>query len=159
MTGTRFIAAAAGFSLTTAALWPFHGNAAGDPPLPTEFLVYGTVEHLGANLQPSDQPVIALINGRGCGSSNTLLNDIGAADDPGKTVFVVAVVSSGTRSNEAEGCGTLGAPIRFYLPESGLLSATSLPFADGAQRFNLDFAGGTLTRGSHAILIANDGFN
>ncbi len=133
-------------------------SAAQTPPQPDFAWPYGVVQAAGANLDPAEQPVLALLNGRVCGHATTEVaaaQDGTPASDVGKTVYVVDVLANGTESGHLPGCGTPGAPITLYFPVAGRVALQQPLFAQGGQRADLEL-GQPLVFRLQAPLLASD---
>ena len=102
------------------------------PPSPPDFTtVFGPVQVDGQNIVPSEQMVMAFVNGRSCGTDSTKV----ASDDPsnepdiGKTVYAVSVLADGSGFSQALGCGTNGDTVSFYFPDLHRLANESTMFS------------------------------
>ena len=117
------------------------------PPAFPEFTtVYGRALIDGENLQPSEQPLVAFVNGRACGWTSVGLapdddgEDAEADPDAGRTVYAVDARSGGDGLYQIPGCGQAGDAIRFYLPLSGRMAEEEARFGgEGAVRADLSF--------------------
>lgn len=135
--------------------------AAQDPPQPDFFWPYGTVQLAGENIQPSQQRVIGLANGRACGESTTLVAMAGpgvAAGDVGKTVYVVEILAEGAGAGHRPGCGRPGEPVMLYFPESRRLAQQQPSFVVGGQRVDVEL-GPELSYRLQGPMLASDGVN
>jgi len=131
------------------------------PPQPDFFWPYGTVLLGAENILPAQQPVIGLVNGKACGESTTFI----ATDAPGvpegdvgKTVYVVDILADGSGPGHRPGCGTPGAPVTLYFPESHRLSQQAPGFIAGGQRVDVSL-GPELIYRLQGPMLASDGTN
>jgi len=131
------------------------------PPQPDFFWPYGTVLLGAENILPAQQPVIGLVNGKACGESTTFI----ATDAPGvpegdvgKTVYVVDILADGSGPGHRPGCGTPGAPVTLYFPESHRLSQQAPGFIAGGQRVDVSL-GPELVYRLQGPMLASDGTN
>ncbi len=114
--------------------------SADSPPIPDFYWPYGKVLVNGANLNPAQQAVVGIVNGRACGADKTLVATASPgtpADDVGKTVYVVNVLADGTASGQQKGCGHPGDPVILYFPESHRVGSPQGAFQAGGQRVDL----------------------
>ena len=107
-------------------------RAQGPPPFPDFTTVFGRALMIdGGNLSPSEQPLIAFINGRSCGWSSTHIARA-AEDVPlgdwGRTVYAIDARADGTGLYQLPGCGTAGDAISFYFPLIGRMAAREASF-------------------------------
>lgn len=133
--------------------------SAQNPPQPDFFWPYGIVALDGANLDPAIQPVIAIVNGKVCGQATTTIATPGVGvppSDVGRTVYVVDVLAAGSNAGQMPGCGTLGAPVTLYFPQSQRVALEQPPFQQGGQRFDLNL-GTQLVFKLQGPMVANDG--
>lgn len=113
------------------------------PPQPDFFWPYGTVLQSGANIAPAQQPLIALVRGQACGFTETLVATAQPGNPPGdvgKTVYAVDVLADGAGAGQRPGCGRLGDPVTFYLPQIGRVASQQPLFQQGEQRVDLSAA-------------------
>ena len=132
-----------------------------NPPQPDFFWPYGTVLLGGENIEPAQQPVIGLVNGKACGESTTFIATDAPgvpAGDVGKTVYVVDILADGSGPGHRPGCGTLGAPVALYFPESNRLSQQASAFTVGGQRVDVSLASELIYR-LQGPMLASDGTN
>ncbi|MFN0145531.1 MAG: hypothetical protein ACKVT1_03395 [Dehalococcoidia bacterium] len=90
-----------------------------------------------ANIDPPEQPIIALVNGVACGLARTKVAAAGPevpAADVGKTVYVVDILADAAR----RGCGRPGDAVTFYLPAERRIAAQRPLFRIGGERIDLD---------------------
>lgn len=130
-----------------------------DPPRPDFFWPYGTVQSGGANIEPAEQAVLALVGGRVCGQASTAVAQAGPgvpAGDVGKTVYVVDVLADGFGPGQRPGCGQPGSPVLLYFTRSGALAAQRLTFTPGGARYDLAL-GPRLQFRLQGPMLANDG--
>ncbi|MGI8925468.1 MAG: hypothetical protein ACR2HN_02330 [Tepidiformaceae bacterium] len=131
----------------------------GVPGLP--FIAYGQVSSGGVNIVPSEQPILAFVNGNSCGSATTLVATAGdnvPPDEVGKTVYVIAVLAAGSSgAGTGPGCGRPGDRVTFYFPETRRL-ALERPTWGGEtdERHNLTLGPPLATR-ARLIAVAADG--
>lgn len=119
----------------------FSDASAEGPPQPDFYWPYGTVSVEGENLQPAVQPVLAIVNGRVCGSGATSIANAGAgvpSADVGRTVYVLDVLADGTNTGQAPGCGHPSDPVTLYFPESQRLAFERPLFRQGPERVDLN---------------------
>jgi hypothetical protein len=115
--------------------------AADTPPVPDFFFPYGKVQMGGANLNPTVQPVIAFVNGKACGDSQTLVAPAAPdtpPDDVGKTVYVVDVLANGAALGQRPNCGHPGDTVSLYFPVAHAIGNQTPSFQQGGQRVDLD---------------------
>ncbi len=144
------------------ALFASHSSQAQNPPpLPDFTTAFGQVQLDGSNISPSEQTVIAFVNGRACGfgASEVASNDPDNTTDVGKTVYVVDVRADGSGVFQLPGCGTQNDAISFYFPESGRMAVEETTFTGPPAGFvrvdlSLDIA---LSHRLSAQLTASDG--
>lgn len=132
-----------------------------NPPQPDFFWPYGTVLLGDENIQPAQQPVIGLVNGKACGETTTFIatDAQGVPEgDVGKTVYVVDILADGTGDGHRPGCGTPGAPVTLYFPESRRLSQQTTAFTIGGQRVDVSL-GPELIHRLQGPMLASDGTN
>ena len=137
------------------------GALAQDPPQPDFFWPYGRVQLDGANIQPPQQTVIGIVNGRACGESTTLVATQAPgvpAGDIGKTVYVVDVLADGSGTGHRAGCGHPGDSVVLYFPAVHRLSQQQPLFAVGGQRVDVDL-GPELVYRLQGPMLASDGVN
>ena len=149
--------------LVSAFLGPslFSFATAQDPPQPDFFWPYGRVQLAGQNLEPSQQRVIGIVNGRACGEATTFIAAEAPgvpAGDIGKTVYVVDVLADGAQSGHRPGCGRPGDPVLLYFPESHRMAQQQPFFTVGGQRVDADL-GPELVNRLQTPMLANDGLN
>jgi hypothetical protein len=135
-----------------------NAGAQGDPPQPDFYWPYGRVQLDGANIDPEQQTVIALVNGKACGEATTKVAVPGpgvAPEDAGKTVYVVDVLHDGAGAGQRPGCGTLATAVAFYFPQLGRFAVQQPGFVTGGQRVDLDL-GPQLGFRAAVPLVAND---
>jgi hypothetical protein len=146
---TRVTLAAA---LVAAALGTGAVAAQSGPPFPDFFWPYGTVQIGGENVTPPTQLVVALVNGRACGQTETKLAEAIPANPPadvGKTVFALTVHAGGDGPGQVEGCGRLGDRVIFWLPRTGAFASQQPFFAPGPLRVDLTL----LTPLAHRVAV------
>ncbi|MFN8616666.1 MAG: hypothetical protein U0837_06185 [Dehalococcoidia bacterium] len=134
---------------------------AADPPQPDFFWPYGKVQLDGANIFPTSQRVIGIVNGKSCGDASTLVAQAGAgvpAGDVGKTVYVVDILAGGTNSGQRPGCGHPGDVVSLYFPQMHRFALQEAAFAPGSLRLDVDL-GGELPFRLQGPMLANDGTN
>ncbi len=144
------------FSLLAASAAPALGQS---PPAPDFFWPYGRVQANGANIEPAQQTVIGIVNGRACGEGTTQVPAAGPgvpAGDVGKTVYVVDILANGTNTGQRPGCGTPGAVVLLYFAGSHRLATQQTVFTPGSQRFDVDL-GPELSFRLVAPVLAGDG--
>lgn len=144
--------------LAAAASWVVP-EAAAQPPLPEFATRYGTILDAGANLDPPSQPIVAIVNGRVCGSDRTFIAPPGPnvpPEDVGRTVYRIDVYAKGDGPGHHPDCAVVGDTIRFYLPESGRFANETSTFAPGAERLDLT-VGDPLPYRGLAPRVARDG--
>lgn len=132
-----------------------------EPPQPDFFWPYGKVQIDGANIFPTSQRVIAIVNGKACGDANTLVAQAGAGvptSDVGKTVYVVDILAAGSNPGQRPGCGHPGDPVSLYFPEIHRFALQGTFFAPGSLRFDVDL-GDELPYRLQGPMLANDGVN
>lgn len=138
------------------------GTALGQsPPQPDFFWPYGKVQLGGSNIEPPQQTVIGLVNGRACGEATTLVAAAGPGVPPGdvgKTVYVVDVLADGTNSGQRPGCGRPGDPVLLYFAGSHRMASQQTFFSAGSQRFDLELGPELFFRLTTPVL-ASDGAN
>jgi hypothetical protein len=138
------------------------GSALGqNPPQPDFFWPYGTVQLGGSNIEPAQQTVIGLVNGRACGEATTLVAAAGPGvpvSDVGKTVYVVDVLADGPNAGQRPGCGHPGDQVLLYFAGSHRLAAQQAFFAVGGQRLDVELGPELLFRLTTPVL-ARDGPN
>jgi hypothetical protein len=138
------------------------GTAFGqNPPQPDFFWPYGKVQLAGSNIEPQQQTVIGLVNGRACGEATTLVAAPGPgvpAGDVGKTVYVVDVLADGSNAGQRPGCGHPGDLVHLYFVGSHRLAAQQAFFAAGGQRFDVEL-GPELSFRLTTPVLASDGSN
>ena len=113
----------------------------------------------GANLDPAEQQVIALVNGKACGESTTFVAEAGEgvpAADVGKTVYVVNVLADGPDAGQRSGCGVAGALITLYFPVSHRIALQQPQFVVGGQRADVEL-GPELAFRMPLPMLAGDG--
>ena len=133
--------------------------AASSPPVPDYFWPYGKALIDGANTTPAVQPVIAFVNGKVCGTAQTLVAtaaDGTPADDVGKTVYVIDISADGSGVGQRPGCGHAGDRVVLYFPASRRMGSQQPLFKQGGQRVDLDL-GVNLQYQLRATQIAGDG--
>jgi len=89
------------------------------PPSAPDFTtVFGPVQLDSQNILPNEQPVIAFVNGRSCGTDTTQVAADVPSNEPdiGKTVYAVDVLADGTGFSQLPECGADGDTITFYFP-------------------------------------------
>ena len=131
------------------------------PSPPDFFWPYGTVQAGGSNIEPAQQTVIGLVNGRACGDATTLVAPPGPgvpAGDVGKTVYVVDVLADGFNLGQRPGCGHPGDTVYLYFVGSHRLAAQQAFFTAGGQRFDVQL-GPELAFRLTAPVLASDGPN
>ena len=131
------------------ALFAFRLAGAQSPPQPDFFWPYGTATVGGANLAPAVQPVIALINGKACGSSTTRVAEANPDNPPadvGRTVYVVNVEAAGSGPGQSPGCGMSGLPVMLYFPAAGRIAIQAPAFSPGGRRVDLELGISLSTR-------------
>lgn len=134
---------------------------AADPPQPDFFWPYGKVQVDGANIQPTSQRVIGLVNGKACGDATTLVAQAGPgvpAGDAGKTVYVVDILADGTNPGQRPGCGHPGDMALLYFPDLHRFALQAAVFTQGSVRLDLDL-GPELPFRLRGQMLANDGSN
>ena len=132
-----------------------------DPPAPDFFWPYGRVQLDGANIEPSQQTVIALVNGRACGEATTFIAVAGPGvpeADVDKTVYVVDVLADGNGAGQRMGCGYAGAPVALYFVGSRRLAQQQPAFLAGGERVDVDL-GPELQFRLQGPMVAADGVN
>lgn len=132
-----------------------------DPPQPDFFWPFGTVQSGGENIQPAQQRVIAVVNGKACGEALTLVAQVGPGvppSDVGKTVYVVDVLADGTGTGQRPGCGRPGDQVLLYFTGSKAIAAQAATFVVGNQRFDVEL-GPTLQYSLQGPMLASDGTN
>ena len=132
-----------------------------DPPEPDFFWPYGTVQVDGANVEPAEQQVVAIVNGVACGESMTFVAAPGPgvpAGDVGKTVYVVDVHADGVGAGQRVGCGSAGDAVALYFPELRRLALQQPVFVVGGQRVDLAL-GAELGFRLQGPMVASDGVN
>jgi hypothetical protein len=132
-----------------------------NPPQPDFFWPYGIVELDGSNIEPAQQTVIGLVNGRACGEATTLVATAGPgvpAGDAGNTVYVVDVLADGRNAGQRPGCGHPGDEVLLYFAGSHRLAAQDAFFAAGGQRFDVEL-GPELSFRLTTPVLASDGSN
>ncbi|WP_322797005.1 hypothetical protein [Tepidiforma sp.] len=141
---------------------PVGARAQPASPGPPDFAwPYGIVRLDGANIEPPIQPVIALVNGRACGSDLTRIAEPGPGTPPtdvGRTAYVVDVLADGQAPGQRPGCGVPGLPILLYFPALGRFALQQPTFAPGPQRLDLDLGPGLPYRLASPV-VASDGTN
>lgn len=148
----------------TFAFSPLRGvlpGEAADPPQPDFFWPYGQVRLDGANIDPAEQPVIGLVNGRACGQATTRVAQAGPgvpAGDVGKTVFVVDILANGLEVGHRPGCGHPGDAVQLYFPLARRLGVQGALFVAGPQRLDVDL-GPELQFALRGPMVASDGAN
>ena len=134
--GWRLLALAAiALAATSAA-----SAAAQSPPLPNFFWSYGTVQLDAANLDPPEQPVVALVGGAACGSSTTFIATASPdtpIEDLGRTVYSLNVRPDGTGAGQQSGCGREGESVLFWFPALSRFAFESPLFHQGEERVDL----------------------
>jgi hypothetical protein len=149
----------AGLCLLALALFAARGVEAQAPPQPDVFWPYGIVAADGGNIDPAIQPVVAIVNGRVCGSANTTIALPGPGVPPsdiGRTVYVIDVLAAGTNPGQLPGCGTPGAPVILYFPQSARVAFEQPAFQQGGHRVNLNL-GPELIYRLQGPMVSNDG--
>ena len=132
-----------------------------NPPQPDFFWPYGTVQLGGSNIEPQQQTVIGVINGRACGEATTLVAGAGPGvpvGDAGKTVYVVDVLADGTNGGQRTGCGRPGDPVLLYFVGSHRLATQQAFFSAGGQRLDVELGPEMFFRLTTPVL-ASDGSN
>lgn len=128
------------------------------PPQPDFYWPYGTVSIEGENIEPAVQPVLAIVNGRVCGSGATTIANAGPdvpPTDVGRTVYVLDVLADGTNAGQAPGCGTPGDLVTLYFPESQRVAFERPLFRQGPERVDLNL-GPILTSRLQTPMLAAD---
>lgn len=134
---------------------------AADPPQPDFFWPYGKAQLDGANIFPTSQRVIGIVNGKACGDASTLVAQAGPgvpAGDVGKTVYVVDILADGTNSGQRPGCGHSGDAVSLYFPDIHRFALQQAAFFAGSLRFDVDL-GAELPFRLQGPMLANDGTN
>ena len=132
-----------------------------NPPHPDFFWPYGTVQLGGSNIEPAQQTVIGLVNGRACGEATTLVATAGPGVPPGdvgKTVYVVDVLADGPNAGQRPGCGHPGDQVLLYFVGSHRLAVQQAFFAVGGQRLDVQL-GPELAFRLTTPVLASDGSN
>ena len=145
-------AALAGLSLVASA-------SAEGPPVPDYFWAYGRVLVGGANVTPAAQPLIALVNGKACGESQTQVVPADPGNPPadvGKTAYTVNILADGDGPSHRPGCGRSGDIVSFYLPLSRRMAEQHPAFQPGPARVDLSL-GPPMPNRLAAPLVSNDG--
>ena len=127
------------------------------PPFPNFTTLFGEVQLNDTNITPSNQSIIAFMNGHSCGWNKTQI----AEDHPdiGKTVYVLDARAAGTSTYRLPNCGSQSESITFYFPEIGWMATESTTFA-AASFVRIDLSLGVELR--HRLrtpLAASDGIN
>jgi hypothetical protein len=146
------------FALAPAALLTTTALAA-DPGVPDFFWPYGRVLVNGANLSPTAQPVVALVNGKVCGFAETKVATAEPgtpAEDVGKTVYVIDVLADGPGAGQRPGCGHPGDPVTLYFPGSHLIADVQPTFQQGPLRLDLNLTR-SLTARLFGGMVSADG--
>ena len=139
---------------------PTRPVSADTPPAPDFYWPYGKIQIFGGNLSPSNQPVIAFVNGKACGAAQVTVapeaegTPIG---DVGRTVYVIDVLADGAAVGQRPGCGHPGDLVTLYFPKSGIAVQQPL-FKQGGQRIDLDVGVQTIYR-LQAPMMSADGSN
>ena len=113
----------------------------------------------GGNLEPAIQPVIAIVNGKVCGQATTTIALPGAGVPPGdvgRTVYVIDVLAAGSNTGQEPGCGTPGAPVTLYFPQSQRIAVEQPAFQQGGHRNDLNLATQLVFK-LQGPMVANDG--
>ncbi|HMO94966.1 MAG TPA: hypothetical protein PKD27_02530 [Tepidiformaceae bacterium] len=156
---TRHWRIAGGLFVVALTLLSSRDALAQDPPIPDFFWPYGIVSVDGGNIEPAIQPVVALVNGRVCGTATTTIALPGPGVPPsdlGRTVYVVDILAAGTNAGQLPGCGTPGAPVTFWFPVAQRLAVEQPAFQQGGHRVNLSL-GPELSFRLQGPMISNDG--